>query len=248
MKFIASVSFGKDSLAMLLKLLELGYPLDEVVYFDIGVEFDSIRHNAEKMGKILTDKKISFTILEPKEPFIWCMTEKPVAKRDGTLQCGYKWCGGCTRWGTTLKLDAIRDNNKKYGDEMIAEYVGVAADERKRINRERGGNRVKIYPLVELEMTESDCLQYCYSHGWHWNENGYELYDLLDRVSCKYCKNKNLKELRNIYHFMPDIWQELKELQDKVQMPFKGGKTIHDLEARFASEDAQMSLFDFMEG
>ena len=62
MKFIASVSFGKDSLAMLLKLLELGYPLDEVVYFDIGVEFDSIRYNAEKMGKILTDKKISFTI------------------------------------------------------------------------------------------------------------------------------------------------------------------------------------------
>ena len=47
--------------------------------------------------------------MEPKEPFIWCMTEKPVAKRDGTLQCGYKWCGGCTRWGTTLKLDAIRE-------------------------------------------------------------------------------------------------------------------------------------------
>lgn len=60
---------------MLLKLLESEYPLDEVVYFDIGVEFDSIRHNAEKMKKILDDKKIEFTILEMKEPFIWCMTE-----------------------------------------------------------------------------------------------------------------------------------------------------------------------------
>lgn len=35
MRYIASVSFGKDSLAMLLKLIELQYPLDEVVFYDI---------------------------------------------------------------------------------------------------------------------------------------------------------------------------------------------------------------------
>lgn len=232
---------------MLLKLLEMNYPLDEVVYFDIGIEFDSIRNNAEKMKSLLDDKGIEFTILEPREPFIYCMTEKPVKKRNGELQCGYKWCGGCARWGTSLKLEAIKENNKKYGDELIVEYVGVAADERQRINRERNGNRVKIYPLVEWEMAEIDCLEYCYYKGWHWNENGYELYDLLDRVSCKYCKNKNLKELRNIYHFMPDVWQELKELQDKVQMPYKGNKTIHDIETRFITEDDQMTIFDLTE-
>ena len=247
-KFILSCSFGKDSLAMLLKILELGYPLDEVVYFDIGVEFDSIRKNAEKMKPILAQKGVEFTILEPKEPFIYCMTEKPVNKRNGSVQCGYKWCGGCARWGTALKLEAIKKNNQKYGDEMIVEYVGVASDERQRISRERHGNRVKIYPLVEWEMTERDCLEYCYSNGWHWNENGYELYDLLDRVSCKYCKNKNLKELRNIYHYMPNVWQELKELQDAVQMPFKAGQTIHDIEMRFITEDAQMSLEEFLKG
>ena len=82
MKFIASISFGKDSLAMLLKLLELNYPLDEVVYFDIGVEFDSIRNNAERMKPILAEKCIEFTILTPKEPFIYCMCEKPC-----TLRC-----------------------------------------------------------------------------------------------------------------------------------------------------------------
>ena len=95
-------------------------------------------------------------------------------------------------------------------------------------------------------MTEKDCLEYCYSKGWHWQENGYELYDLLDRVSCKYCRNKNLKELRNIYHFMPDVWQELKDLQDKVKMPYKDGKTIHDIEMRFITEDSQMDIFDFI--
>lgn len=233
---------------MLLKLLALEYPLDEVVYFDIGVEFDSIRNNAIKMKEILNKKNIPFTILSPKEPFLWCMTEKPVNKRSGSQQCGYKWCGGCARWGTKLKLDAITDNNKKYGDEMIAEYVGVAADERQRINRNRSGNRIKIYPLIEWSMTEQDCLNYCYAKGWHWNENGYELYDLLDRVSCKFCKNKNLKELRNIYHFMPTVWQELKTLQNKIQIPFHGDQSVHDLEIRFISEDNQMTIYDFLGG
>ena len=245
-KYIASCSFGKDSLAMVLKILELNYPLDEVVYFDIGVEFDSIRNNAERMKSILSDKGIKFTILEPSETFIHTMCERTVNKRNGDVQQGYKWCGGTTRWGTTLKLDAIKKHNETYGNEVIVEYVGVAADERHRINRQRNGNRIKIYPLVEWEMTEKDCLEYCYSKGWHWSENGYELYDLLDRVSCKYCRNKNLKELRNIYHFMPDVWQELKDLQDKVQMPFKGDKTIHDIEERFITEDNQMSIFDYI--
>lgn len=66
MRFIASVSFGKDSLAMLLKLLELNYPLDEVVYFDIGAEFDCIKANADKMAEILNKRGVEFTILKPR--------------------------------------------------------------------------------------------------------------------------------------------------------------------------------------
>lgn len=246
MKYIASVSFGKDSLAMLLRLLKEKYPLDEVVYFDIGAEFNSIKENSDKMAHILEKYGIEFTILKPKDTFLYNMLDKPVNKKDGSIQNGYKWCGGCTRWGTTLKLQAIAENNKKYGDEIIVEYVGVAADETQRINRKRNNERIKLYPLVEWGMTEKDCLNYCYSNGWHWQENGYELYDLLDRVSCKYCKNKNLNELRNIYHYIPDVWEELKVLQDKIEMPYKDGKTVQDLEARFITEDAQMSIEDYL--
>ena len=45
MKYIASVSFGKDSLAMLLRLIEEGKPLDEVVFYDTGMEFECIYNN-----------------------------------------------------------------------------------------------------------------------------------------------------------------------------------------------------------
>ena len=42
MKYIASCSFGKDSLSMVLRILEEGLPLDEVFFYDTGMEFDSI--------------------------------------------------------------------------------------------------------------------------------------------------------------------------------------------------------------
>ena len=42
MKYYASVSFGKDSLAMLFMLIDKGYQLDEVVFYDTGMEFQAI--------------------------------------------------------------------------------------------------------------------------------------------------------------------------------------------------------------
>ena len=52
-KYIASVSFGKDSLAMLLRLLEENYPLDAVVFYDTGMEFDAIYHIRDKVKAML---------------------------------------------------------------------------------------------------------------------------------------------------------------------------------------------------
>ena len=45
MKYIASCSFGKDSLAMVLLLIEKGYPLDEVIFYDTEMEFQAIYNN-----------------------------------------------------------------------------------------------------------------------------------------------------------------------------------------------------------
>lgn len=53
MKYIASVSFGKDSLAMLLRLLEENEPLDEVVFYDTGMEFKAIYKIRDKIIEIL---------------------------------------------------------------------------------------------------------------------------------------------------------------------------------------------------
>lgn len=234
---------------MILRLLEENYPLDEIIYFDIGVEFPAIKNNAERLKELLRNGKreITLTILEPDKPFMWYMLEKDVHKKNGTEQKGYKWCGGMCRWGTQLKLQAIHENNKKYGDEVVVEYIGIASDERERMEHhriKRQSKRIQIFPLVEWGMTEKDCLKYCYEKGWNWDCNGVDLYSILDRVSCWCCGNKNLKELRNIYHFLPEVWEQLKDLQRKIEIPFKQNASIFELEKRFKKEDSEM-LFDY---
>lgn len=40
------------------------------------------------------------------------------------------------------------------------------------------------------------------------------LYDVLDRVSCWCCRNKNMKELKAIHDFLPQYWTRLVALED----------------------------------
>lgn len=226
MKYIASVSFGKDSLAMLLKLIETKKPLDEVVFYDTGMEFDAIYRLRDRILPLLKEHNIKFTELKPKVPFEYKMFDKVVKGRNGEHK-GYSWCGGRCRWGTTEKLQAI----DKYCKDAI-QYVGIAVDEPKRLIKERKWN--KKFPLAEWKMTERDCLVYCYECGYEWIEKDIDLYQILDRVSCWCCSNKNLKELKNYYLYLPEYWEKLKELQKRTDRPFKYNKyTIFDLENKF---------------
>lgn len=236
-KHIASISFGKDSLAMLLLLIEKEYPLNEVVFYDTGMEFQAIYNLRDKIKPLLSDKGIKYTELQPKNSFSWDMYERVVNKKDGSVQYGYHWCGGKTRWGTTKKLEAI----DKYCIGAI-QSVGIANDEFRRIPNPLPDN--KFYPLFNWGITELQALEYCRDKGYYWKEGIIDLYEILDRVSCWCCGNKNLKELRNMYNYLPEYWDRLKFLQTMIPRPFYGNKTIFDLEERFKREAEQMIMFE----
>lgn len=226
-KYIASVSFGKDSLAMLLRLIEENEPLNEVIFYDTGMEFNAIYNIRDKVKNLLKEKNIKYVELKPKNSFLYDMFEREVKSKNGETHKGYSWCGGKCRWGTSAKLTILDKYTK---DNFV--YIGIASDELKRI--ERNKNSLKLMPLVKWNMSEKDCLKYCYDKGYSWLENGIELYSILDRVSCWCCANKNLKELKNYYKFLPNYWEKLKYLQNKTNRPFKNNKyTIFDLEEMF---------------
>lgn len=218
-KYIASVSFGKDSAAMLLMLMKKNWPLDEVVFYDTGMEFDAIYQVRNQILPILSQRRIQYTELKPEHSFLYDMLERPVYSRKKGYHNGYGWCGGLCRWGTSNKLKALDAYAEK--DNAIV-YVGIAADEKKRLARLKD---YKYAPLAEWNITEAEALQYCYTNGIHWTENGIELYEILDRVSCWCCCNKNKKELYNIRKYLPGYWERLIDLQCQLKRPMKRFRT-----------------------
>ena len=105
-------------------------------------------------------------------------------------------------------------------------YVGIAADETARLEKEV--KPYKRHPLAEWSMAEADCLAYCHERGFAWMEGDISLYDVLDRVSCWCCRNKNLKELRAIHDYLPDYWERLVAME-QVLGPMKKGKTLPEI-------------------
>lgn len=162
-KHIVSLSGGKDSTAMLLRMLEEGRPVDIILFCDTGIEFDAMYHHIDKLEKYIGRP---ITRLKSSYNFEYLLLEHMPQRRNPELigRKGYSWGGPRNRWCTAiLKTRVIdqylRDLAKDYA---IKQYIGIAADEPKRI---RGYN----YPLVEWGMTEADCLAYCKAHGFDWD-------------------------------------------------------------------------------
>lgn len=210
----ASVSFGKDSTAMVLRMVEEKMPLDAVVFYDTGMEFDAVYRVRDAVVPVLEAHGVRYVELHPKRPFLYDMLERPVCHTDRPMTHGYGWCGGVCRWGTSAKTAAIDSWRRKNG--VKGSSVGIAADEVRRPRRKEFS-----YPLIEWGMSEADCLRYCTDRGIRWVQDGVDLYSVLDRCSCWCCRNKNKRELRAIRDNLPSVWRRLVELEERIGEPMK---------------------------
>ncbi len=241
--YVASVSWGKDSVAMLLMLIALKEQIDLVLFVNTGKEFQAVYDVRDKVLELLKVMNIPYVELDVSAEFDRLMFEHRIATKDCSEKIGYGWCGGQCRWGTCLKLSTIsryiRHNLSQYD---VYEYVGVAFDEPERIS----DNHKKIYPLYDFGITEAQALDICYMNGLLYEENGIYLYEILDRLSCWCCRNKNLKELKAMYYLLPDYFDKLRDLQLRLpHMPMKGeGANVFDLEKRFKKEGRAISIYD----
>ena len=80
-------------------------------------------------------------------------------------------------------------------------YVGIAADEPKRIKSEH-------YPLVDWGITEKEALQICYDRGYDFGG----LYQIYHRCSCWCCPLQGIGELRKLRQHHPELWERLQEM------------------------------------
>lgn len=238
---------------MLLLMLEHGMPIDMVLTADTGMEFPEMYEHLGKLDRYLYQERgIHLTTLRHPKGFEWLMFEEPKQKASsienrmklGVSLNGNGWPGVKVRWCTgQLKTHLIsKEVNRLKGEYQAIHYVGIAADEPKRIKHAR-------YPLVEWGITENEALKICYDRGYDWGG----LYEIYHRCSCWCCPLQRIDALRKLRHYHPELWMRLMEMDKRALAQFgntplgqfKQNWTAESLERRFAMEDAQISVFDF---
>ena len=245
--YVASLSYGKDSIAMLIKIKELGLPLDEVIFCEImfddkisGIHPRQLEFitKARKILKERFDIDVNHlkAIKSYKEQFY---TKKEKGKRVGEIY-GFPlligaWCN------SRLKLQVIAKHlvalKKQYN---VIQYIGIASDEEDRIKAKEN----VIYPLVDLGITEEMAKNICIDNNLY-----SPLYTSdIHRDGCWFCNKASIKSLMDVYKNYPDYWNLLLELDNDSPYAFRAnGETVHDLDERFKKETSQMTIFDFLE-
>ncbi len=236
---------------MLLLMIERGMPIDIVLTADTGMEFPEMYDHLAKLDEYLyRERGIHLTMLRHPKGFEYMMFEEEKQKissienrqKLGVPLYGNGWPGVRVRWCTgQLKTHLIaKEVNRLKGKYRALHYVGIAADEPKRIKNEQ-------YPLVDWGITEAKALKICYDRGYDWGG----LYEIYHRCSCWCCPFQRIDELRKLRHHHPELWQKLRDMDQRAIAQFghnplgqfKQNWTVERLEQRFAAEDAQISVF-----
>ena len=97
MRHIVSFSGGKDSTAMLLKMIEENMQIDEIIFCDTGVEFPAMYEHIRKVEKYI---ERPITILKSKYTFEYLMFDYVKTKGKNKGKKGYSWPDFRVRWCT----------------------------------------------------------------------------------------------------------------------------------------------------
>lgn len=238
MEHILSLSYGKDSLACLGAIEQLGWPLDRIVHAEVwatdtipadlppmvefkkkadriikerwGIEVEHIRHEKSYESMFYRQKK--------KGKFIGEIKGFPITRKSG---------GWCKDLKVMNKLNA----------KGCVSYVGIAADEP---NRFHNLTDTKKSPLVEAGWDEAYCRQWCEE-----NDLLSPIYTTATRGGCWFCHNQGVGQLRLLRRNYPDLWALMLKWDKDSPVSFKpDGHTVHDFDRRFQLEDEGMIYAD----
>lgn len=244
-KYIATISGGKDSVTMCDLLLKNNYPVDYIIFNDTLDEFDDMYEYLEKIKTYFLDrygKKIITTIpiRNFKDSVLRKVYRSKTESRNGQyvglpVASGEAMC----HLRKTLKMNPfdkwVRKNLKGIDYRV---YVGFTIDESDRAK----DDGVSIYPLIDyFNMSEVDCKKYIVS-----NEMENTLYRFFNRTGCSKCPYKTERDWYQIYHNFKKVWNEAIAIEDELSSQkeykfFLGTKPLREWEMNFK----QGSLFDF---
>lgn len=242
MQYIASVSYGKDSLAMLEIIKENNLPLDRIIHAEIMAtkelyaDLPEMVEFKDKADKIILERygiEVE-RIVAPKtyEEYFYQVVKGKKSKNAGKI---YGWPYQKGAWcNSRLKMSVLNKFNKK----DIVQYIGIAVEE---VNRYGILRENKRSPLIEYGITENYCYDWCKE-----NDLLSPIYQHSFRGGCWFCHNQRLQELRNLRNQHPQYWELMLKWDKDSPSTFRAnGKTVHDLDKRFEIEDRQITMFEY---
>ena len=234
---ILCLSHGKDSLACLGAIEQLGWPLDRIVHAEVWAT-DTIPADLPPMVefKAYADKTIKDR---------WGITVEHIRSKYTYQDCFYMICGNNGRAAKSKCAGSIYGwpfqrgpwCNSRLKQHVLGklpkdamQYVGIAADEPSRFHVLSDKKRS---PLLEAGWTEADCRRWC-------EENNLlsPIYTSSARGGCWYCHNQGVNQLRILRHNYPELWALMLKWDRDSPVTFKAdGHTVHDFDHRFELED-----------
>lgn len=230
-KYILSLSYGKDSLACLGAIAELGWPIDGILTADVWAT-DTIpadlppmvQFKAEADAIILEKYGIEVKHVRAKKTYEQQFyTTFKSGKRTGEI---YGWPTLKAPWCNSMLKTQVLDRNKK-GE---VTYIGIAADEPGRFH---SLNAKRKSPLVESGWTEEKCREWCEKRNLL-----SPIYDGRARGGCWFCHNQSVEQLRLLRRDYPEYWSLMLKWDADSKVTFKkDGRTVHDYDKRFQMEE-----------
>lgn len=242
MVYIATISGGKDSVAMCDLLLKNNYPVDYIIFNDTKKEYLEMQTYIYKLIDYFKSRyKKDIIITHPIKTFedgIYSKVSKSKKEsRNGDFR-GLPTQSFPCHLRNDLKIYPtekwIKENIK--GKYKI--YFGMTTDEPNRIKRDE----ICIYPLFdEFKMSEFDCKQYLINQDM---EN--PLYRHFKRTGCRICPFKSEADWYNTYHYYKDVWNEAIRIEEELKQNkrYKYFLKMKPL-TRWEKQFNQGSLFDF---
>jgi len=225
-KYIVSFSGGIDSTAMLLRLIELNKPIDQIIFADTTLEFPEMYEWVDFIENYIGQEIIR---TKPKKSFDeWFYGAYTRGKSKGERRGFPKVIIPCY-WQREAKLLPLQEYTKNAN----FNYLGITYDEQHRIQNE-DKCPILLYPLIEWRWTHDDCKQYLKEKGLE-----HPLYKngKFKRTGCWLCPKQSLNSLESLYRYYPELWIKLKQYELDSPNGFRIDKTLNDIEKRIKYKD-----------
>ena len=238
MKHIVSCSFGKDSIATVLLAKKHNLPVDEAIYcevmFDAGISGELPEHRDfiyQTAIPALEQMGIRVRVLRSGRTYVSLFTGRVTRGPKKGMVRSFPVCGKCY-----VQRDCKVNPIQRYRKTLplnVVHYVGIAADEPKRLER-LGNNQISL--LAKYGYTQQDAKQLCIDAGLL-----SPIYAFSNRGGCWFCPNAGRAELRHLYEHHPDLWARMLQLQalpGKTTEKFNRRERFSDIDEEFRAKAA----------